>query len=121
MNGLIFHTLKGIRGEYIYKMDVYKILNVKYKKRLFCIFDRDYPYDLEIEYNEPIKCDTIETTYTNKGFIYVPMSKVHLTQFINNRYKTEIDVKNEINEILIKQNKIKLLRKKLIDSIDNID
>jgi len=32
---------------------IHKINNVWYKKRLFCIFDKDLPYKLTIEYYKP--------------------------------------------------------------------
>lgn len=38
MLNLIFHTLKGI-NIWHKKIDVYKVIKMNYRKRLFCIFD----------------------------------------------------------------------------------
>ncbi len=96
MEGLVYHTLKGIRGWgnlNISKIDVHRIEEIYYEKRLFCILNKDYPYKLTIEYH----------THKND------------THNITKRYKTEIEVQNEVYEIKLKQTKIESLRTKFIN------
>ena len=95
MKGLVYHKLKGIRGWSnlnISKIDVYKVMDIYYEKRLFCILNKDYPYKLIIEY------------HAHPKYIYN----------ITKRYKTEIEVQNEVSEIILKQSKIESLKSKFI-------
>jgi hypothetical protein len=54
LTGLIYHSveLPYDKGYELSHLDVGKILNVRYDKRAFCIFDKDRPYILEIVYKE---------------------------------------------------------------------
>lgn len=125
MIGMIFHTLKGIAGWSILsisKIDIYKIKKIYYKKRLFCIFNREYPYNLIIIYNEPRSTVNFAPGINFNGeFTTSMVDSVSLTVNITKRYKTEIEVKNEIKEIQIKQNKIKLFQKKIESQINKMD
>ena len=79
----IFHILSGIDGWsflFIRIIDVNKVLNIKYNKRLFCFLEKDYTYTLKITYDEPF----------NIGPIFLPSSK------LTKRYKTEMECQNEI-------------------------
>ena len=122
---MIFHTLKGIKGWStlsIQKIDIYKIKEIYYKKRLFCIFNRDHPYNLIIIYNEPrTTIDFAPGINFNGGFTTSMVESTSLTVNITKRYKTEIEVKNEIKEIQMKQNKIKLFQKKIESQINKMD
>ena len=125
MKGIIFHTLKGIKGWSdlsISIIDVYKIKNIYYEKRLFCIFNKNHPYNLIIEYHEPTESiGLVPGINFNGGLTTSLVNKVSLIANITKRYKTEIEVKNEIEEIKIKQNKIELLKKKFISQINEMD
>ena len=122
MQGILFHTLKGIKGWSelsISIIDVYKIKKIYYTKRLFCIFNKDHPYNLTIEYNEPT--ESSELAYginSNGGFTTSLVNKMHLTAIITKRYKTEIEVNNEIKEIEIKQQKIELFKQNIINQVE---
>ena len=124
MNGLIFHTLRGIKGwSYlsISKIDVFKIKKINYRKRLFCIFDRDYPYTLEIEYDEPNEYYTLAPVFGGNRSSSAIVKQVDLTQIITKRYKTEFEIKIELNELEHKQNKINKFQQELINKINEID
>lgn len=125
MIGTIFHTLKGIKGwsiSSISKIDIYKIKEIYYKKRLFCIFNRDHPYNLIIIYNEPRTTTNFAPGINFNGDLTTSMvDSVSLTVNITKRYKTEIEVKNEIEEIQMKQNKLKLFQNKFESYINKLD
>lgn len=88
---LIFHRLRNCTNgltKYKYdNLDVSKIINMKYKKRLFCIHDKEYPWTLEIEYDE-IDLDS-------SFFLHM----CDFTKIIKKRYATENEVIDEIETI----------------------
>jgi|LauGreDrversion4_2_1035121.scaffolds.fasta_scaffold04984_10 hypothetical protein len=123
---MIFHTLKGIIGWSslsISKIDICKIKKIYYKKRLFCIFDRDHPYNLIIIYNEPTPTIGFAPGFDlfDGDCTFSIVESVSLTVNITKRYKTEIEVKNEIEEIQMKQNKLKLFLNKFESNINKLD
>ena len=97
ISGLLFHNLSGINGwsrMSLQCVDVAKITDVFYRRRLFKLFDREYDYSLYIKYNEPID----EFKYVaGKHPSFVVATKTE--HFISKRYKTEKDVLDEIKEI----------------------
>jgi hypothetical protein len=125
MSGLVFHTLKGIKGWSsldISIIDISRINKIFYEKRLFCIFDRDYPYTLTIQYNQPVKTYQIMPVYGGRnGYSTIIMPTVELTQLITKRYKTEDDVINEIAEIEKNIKKLELFRAKIANEINTIE
>lgn len=125
MRGLIFHNLKGIKGWSdlsISQINVYKIKEIFYKKRLFCIFNKNYRYTLTIKYSEPNEYYMPIIVYGGHGITTTSLVKqVNLTQIITKRYLTEADVINEIEEIKLKQQKIELIKKNLINVIDKME
>ena len=103
----MIHILKGLNGWSklnISSIDINKIKNINYKKRLFTIFDTNYPYTLTIEYNEPLYHYGIAPGYGLYGPSII-VNHVYLTQYITKRYATEIEIQIEIKEIKNKQNK----------------
>ena len=114
--------MKGMKGWSelsISTIDVYKIKDIYYKKRLFCIFNKNHPYKLTIEYDEPTESMGIASGINfNRGFTTSLVKEVDLTVDITKRYKTEIEVINEIKETRMKQNKIELLKKKFASQMD---
>ena len=56
MTIIIHHMFKGfIKGwttSVVNPLDVRKIIKIDYRKRLFCILDREYKYTLRIEWLE---------------------------------------------------------------------
>ena len=80
-------------------LDLTKIIDITFRKRLFCFFNKDYPYVLKIEYDLPIFIEP-----------YLIITK---------RYKTEKECIDEIQEINIKKFKINNYVKKTVDNIMN--
>jgi hypothetical protein len=90
----IYHQLgrcvNGWTESQISKLDVTKVLDIKYTKRLYPVFNKDYPFILKIEYDKPI------VSFLSLSFTH------HISKF----YKTEEECKFDINEILKKKKKI---------------
>ena len=121
ITNLIFHNLKGISGYSwlkLSKIDIGLVLNVHYKKRLFTILDREYPWTLIIDYNYDKefyrKRKYSHGYYTGTALI----KETDLTQAITRRYKSEQEVKDEIEQILQKYDQITDLIK-TIQTIQN--
>jgi hypothetical protein len=104
MSPTLHHTFKGfVKGLsyfHINPVDIRKVIKINYRKRLFCIFDTEYKYSMEIEYFNPrseISSSTVITSGGHVGFgiynQYVETSEMTL------RYKTEKEVIDEIDEI----------------------
>lgn len=87
ITGIIFKTLKGRKGFLSYDIstiDVGLVLDMHCERRLFCIFDRDYPYELDIKYHlPPSNINTSRFTH----------------QIISRRYKNEKEAHDEMSEI----------------------
>lgn len=118
MYGIIKHTLKGIRGWSelcIETIDVAKVIQLNYIKRLFMITNREYPYTLKIKYeNIHNEMTFMPTIPLGKGSI--GMTSVFYTEtesILTKRYKTEQDIINEIDEIKAKQDRLKDLLKEV--------
>lgn len=106
MSSNIFHILKGIPSWSICnisKIDVTKVKDIFYTTRIIKIFDKEYDYTLTIEYKEPKKVLKSYPIIVPGGAIPIFRTEIEETQFITKRYKTEIECKNEIEEIRSKQ------------------
>jgi hypothetical protein len=124
MEGLIHHTLKGIKGWSflsISTIDIYKVKEICYKKRLFCVFDRKHPYTLTIEYNEPQKRFTIAPGMCVNGFYTMVLTYYETSiSLITKRYQTKDEIENEINEIKLQQQKMELFKNQLRNKINKM-
>lgn len=101
MNGLILHTFKGVNGWSTCNhsiIDVAKIKSIKYNKRLFTFFQKEYKYTLKINYKENNSNIGIIRENSYDSTLY--------TQLITKRYKTINDVNDEITEIKKKQDRL---------------
>ena len=100
----ITHFLNGKSGWSIYKIKnilVSEVVELSYHKRQFMIFDRKYPYTLNIMYYKPKKIN--HTMMINPTIV----NKYEKCWFcITKRYKTEDAILNEIHDIKQKQNLI---------------
>jgi hypothetical protein len=97
ITGILFHKLSGINGwsrMSLQCVDVAKITDVFYRKRLFKLFDREYDYTLYIKYNEPMD-DFRYVAGKHPSFVIATKTE----HFISKRYKTEKDVIDEMKEI----------------------
>ena len=105
INHHIKYTLRGKSGWSICKfknISISEVVELSYHKRQFMIFDRKFPYTLNIMYYKPkIMTNTIVMNPT----IYNKYEKCWFV--ITKRYKTEQDILNEINDIKQKQKLIK--------------
>lgn len=111
MTPTVYHTfrnfVKGLSGFHLNPIDVRKVMNIDYRKRLFCIFDKEYKYTLEIKYSNPRSELRVSSVLTTGGQIGTGIYKEYVESSIMTlRYKTEREVKNEIREIKMKQNLI---------------
>jgi len=78
-------------GHYIF--NIQKINDVWYKKRLFCIFDKNLPYKLTIEYYEP------HTIWEYNVVLKMPLPVDYSYVYHNFRIDTDEKCKKIINEI----------------------
>ena len=111
-SGLLFHTLKGIRGWswcVHTKIDVAKIMSVQYEKRAFKLWDRDHDYSLRIQYKEGYQSFSVNPVIGGRGGVTVT-PKYSESRCIVKRYKTLSAVNQEINEIVRKQTKLESYR-----------
>lgn len=111
MSPTIYHTFRNFVKGYSFfhhnPIDVRKVIEIYYRKRLFCILDREYKYKLIIEYSNPRSNLTITPMITFGGQVGVAYTRIYEeSSLMTLRFKTEKEVKNEINEIKIKQNLI---------------
>ena len=94
------YVLKGINGWSdlnLQTINVLKIISCNYRKRWFCIFDRDYKYVLEIGYNSPISY-TVFLGYPHRYVDHIPI--------ITKRYKSVEDINDEIQQINVMRHEI---------------
>lgn len=107
LSGFIFHTLKGFPGWSkcnLQVLDVARILNVRCRKRMFMVCDRDKPYTLEVHYLHPL----VE--------IYTPCySRTITDSIITKRYKTIGDAQKEMKEIRTKLDRVLELDTHILD------
>lgn len=116
MSPTLYHTFKGfvkvLSSYHINPIDVRKVIDIKYKKRLFCIIDREYKYNLEMEYLNPRSEISPVALITFSGNLGIGFYNEHIeTSVMTLTYKTEKEVIDEINEIKKK--------KELISQFDN--
>jgi hypothetical protein len=109
----INHKLKNyVRGwSYFYcnPLDVRKIINMVYRKRIFCIRDREYKYKLTIEYFNPRSKTTLSPNITLGGGIGTVIHNEYVeTSIITLRYKTEKEIIDEMDKVKKIQNIIKI-------------
>lgn len=122
MQYILAHTLKGKFGWSCLKhniIHIIKIKEIKYNKRLFCLFDKSYPYSLCIRYYESTENTDINSNCAcgATGFTYIMHTKLEHT--ITRRYSSEIELIDEVTQIMNKINILQLYKKKL-DTIDTI-
>lgn len=123
MNGLCFHQFSRLANDgwgefsHLTRIDVAKVVEMYYSRRLFRIFQRHLPYQLTIVYNEPHQQTSIAPTFTGRGMGITPYNETVLTTDINKRYSTKHDVLEEMREIADEQKTLSLLGEDLIKKI----
>lgn len=111
LQGLIKHSLTNCVDGWSplaatgHTLDITKVVDVVYRRRLFCIFDQGYPYNLEITYKEPVSASMV--TPRGAGTVAY-LSRLGTpshpdTQIVTARYPSEAAIKAEIEAIRSKQ------------------
>lgn len=111
-----FHKLKGSSGWSecnLKTIDVAKILEMDYRQRLFCFWDRDKPYTIEVTYYQPHTKSSLAPTYYAGGFGTTSYNETILERSITKRYSSEALVQQEIEDIEKKMTKLDGLARKL--------
>lgn len=108
--------VKGWSDFYINPVDVRKVLSISHRERLFCLFDRDYKYTMDIGYANPANVSKMVPVFTTRGVGFAPTSQFDMdnVSMMTVRYKTMKDLDEDRSEILRLQ---KLLEK--YDSEEN--
>lgn len=117
---LIKYTLNGKPGWSFKKgnnLDVSRIGNINYHRRLFRIFDKDCPYTLTIDYHH------IEDNYRNFSSVdtdgKVTFGSTHQSpNKVTARYKSEDDVLDEIASIDHEKFRLKNMKEKFIKLLE---
>jgi len=125
LRGVVFHTLKGIDGysslNYS-KIDVAKVVDITWRKRLFCIHDREQKFMVEIKYEElniPFTLTPVIVATPPLGFT-IPLSQQSEIQTITKRYSSQEECLTLIKEIKTKQKQLQIYTRKLEETICNI-
>jgi hypothetical protein len=111
MNATLLHNLKshvkGWSSFYVNPIDIRKVIDISYNKRLFCIFDSEYKYTLRIEYYNPRSEITTSPVFTSRGSGVAITESYKEISIMTIRYKTKNEINQEINEIYKLKNIIK--------------
>lgn len=101
---LIHHRLRGGKGwgPNRTKIDVGRVINMNKSRRLFCLFDRDKPYDLVIKYADQIS--TLPIKPINTSIIpyrseYTRCLDVRDYDFFTRRYRSYDELMKDMDEI----------------------
>lgn len=78
---------------------VYKINNVNFSERLFCIFDKDKPYELSVEYKELSTSLEAAPIIGGKGGGFQLQQKIDTEKYYSFRLSTKEECQKHINEI----------------------
>jgi hypothetical protein len=102
IRGILKYELKGKYGWSSYQpntVDIADIISVTPSTRLFCLFDRDYPYSLNIECFNITTDITMGPAITSKGIglAFVPHTK--FSSIVTRRFKTMDEMLIEIDKI----------------------
>lgn len=118
INGIFEHKLKGISGKFsrnVESIDIANIIEINCYERIFCIFDKNHRYSLEIKYFN-LKTDgygAFVLAPYGVGWAFIPTVENSIQ--IYRRFETEEEMNDEINEIKEKQ----ILLDKLSEKIRN--
>lgn len=114
--GIISHVLKGSHGWSecsLSKIDVARVMKVDYCKRWFCLFDRNKPFTLTINYYLPKTRTSVAPGFGGRHMNISLYRETEIEQLITKRYTSEQAVKQEINDIQKKMNKLDSVAKDL--------
>lgn len=109
---LIFHSFKGT------KIDVSSIITFSNYKRKFYIRDTDKPYQIDIICEDPHECGEITPFIGFGGMGILIQERVKWTRKHSIRYECEQELKNDIDTLVEKQNKLEKMRLNLIKILE---
>lgn len=99
----LHHTLKNFvnRGiNFPNPIDVRKVIDITHRKRMFCIFDPDYLWIMNIEYDNPINTVSVLPVISANGSVGVALAREYEpSSIITLRYKSLLEIENEKSEI----------------------
>lgn len=75
------------------------IVDIYFYKRRFRIFNRDHPYNLDVEIKDLEETTTPVPVLTPRGVGFGIARSVSLTSLIHRRYKTEKEAEEEFEQI----------------------
>jgi len=114
---LISHVIRGQR------FFVYKINEVYYRHRLFCVLDKEYPFELIVKYKELSKSTEIAPflgglsplQIGHVGFQFQEKTDLHKDYFF--RYATTEECKFQINEVKKKKDIVEQMLTQLTETV----
>lgn len=117
MYGIFRYTLpRGVRGWTNFNpfqmLDVARIVDYGYSKRIFCLFNQDHPYTFWIEYHEPTDNHKLVPVIGPSLGIGI-VSSASIDHTITMRYKTEADCEKVVEDIKKLQGSLYALKEKL--------
>lgn len=112
--GFVYHTFKGIPVRSPKALDVSCIEHMSSKKRIFKIFNRDYPYNLRIVYNKPK-----ESAGISFGIFPSVYNRVDIHQELTLRYKTREEIESDIQDVNNKKQELNNMKNRLIKLLNN--
>jgi len=99
------YVLKGIPNWFSKNNNIITIENIfslTFGKRLFRLFDQNYPYQLNVQMKSVERCELCEATNILKlGPCYGDLF------YISRRYKTEDEMRKDVRALLYNQKKVK--------------
>ena len=98
---MLGHHVKGMSYFYVNPLDVRKVLDMKVSTRLFCLFDRQYPYTLKIKYSNPRETVGINPVIGGGGVVL--SGEYSESDVMTVRYQSEEEAFNDLNEIHAKK------------------
>ena len=107
IKGVLYYELKGKFGWSFYQphsIDVADIISSSHDKRLFCLLDRNSPYNLNIECYNISTETTLAPVITSKGAGLAFTQHNTFKSIITRRFKTIDEINEEINKISNYQN-----------------
>ena len=112
---MFMRTLRGIPGmssKFLQTVDVAKVGQMTYNRRLFRIFDREYPYTFRLNYRDITTDTSIAPAFVGARVGFTVVDKTYLDYDMTYRYKTEADILVDMKEIQTCQTVIKNILEK---------
>lgn len=106
--GIVFHTLsrpfiQGWSAKALTTFDVARVMTIRVRPRLWCLFNQEYPICLAVKYHLPENDWNLGiTSHGHVAFVHGATSEHTVT----NRFKTVEDAEYEKNEIFRLQGRL---------------